>query len=276
MFSKKIERLKNPSSWRKIAIASWKTPNDPTVYGKLSVDFSMAKTFLEEANKKSAEKITVTHLVARALALTLKHFPDINGIIRWKRIYLRKTVDIFFQVALPPEGPDEKPDLSGVTVESCEDKSLEEIAVALVEKSRNLRLKKDSNFKMTLKLLDFVPALLLPWLLRLVSFVIYNLGFSAPRFGIPDDPFGSAMVTSVGMFKMPPGFAPLVPVSRVPLIVCVGEVKDKPWVVDGSVVARPVLDLTVTFDHRFIDGLTGSQMAHFFREIIEDPAGHLA
>lgn len=276
MFSNKFERLKNPSAWRRIAVATWKTPNDPTVYGKLPIEFSKALTFLDEINSKSSQKITVTHLVGKALALVLKKYPDLNGIIRWKRIYLRKKVDLFFQVAVEERGPGEKPELSGAIVEACEDKSLGEIAASLKLKSRAIREGDESHFKATFALLKHVPPLLLSWIIRLATFIIYNLGLSFPKLGLPADPFGSAMVTSVGMWHLPPGFAPLVPVSRVPLIVCVGEVRDKPWVIDGQLSVCPILTLTFTFDHRFMDGLTGSRMAHYFRDILENPEKHLA
>src|SRR3989338_6827999 len=95
----KFVKLRNPSAWRRIAVATRKAPNDPTVYGKLPVDFSNALLFLDEINGKGAQKITATHFVGKALALVLKKYPDLNGIIRWKRIYLRKKVDLFFHVA---------------------------------------------------------------------------------------------------------------------------------------------------------------------------------
>ncbi len=275
MASSPFYRLAHPSSWRRLSVANWRAPNDPTVYGSFPVDFTAARQFLLQLNTGTGPKVTVTHLVAKAMALTLRRFPDLNGIIRWKKIYLRKTVDIFLQVAIA-EGKDQKrPDLSGVKITSCDEKSLHDISLELQEKGEQIRKKEDPQFKRSLKMLDRVPAFFLPWLVRLISFLIYNLDIHLPRLGLPADPFGSAMVTSVGMLKVPSGFAPLVPMSRVPLIVCVGEVVDRPWVVDGQVVPRPILDLSFTFDHRFMDGLTGSRMTKYFQEIIQDPAKHL-
>lgn len=275
MSHKRFHRLQKPSSWRRLSIANWKAPNDPTVYGTLLIDFSVAHCFLEKINAPSRPRVTVTHLVSKAVALTLKRFPDLNGMIRWKRIYLRQSVDIFLQVAIAEGGKDQKPDLSGTKIESCDTKSLTQIAAELKEKSEKIRQKKDPQFQKTLKLLNVVPALLLSWIIRLMAFLIHNLGINLPKIGLPVDPFGSAMVTSVGMLQVPSGFAPLVPMSRTPLIVCVGEVVERPWVHQGQVVARPILDLSFTLDHRFIDGLTGSRMAKCLKEIIQDPEKHL-
>ncbi len=272
---KNFTLLKHPSSWRRLSIATWKAPNNPTVYGTLLMDFTKAQDFLRRVNQSSEDKITATHFVAKAIALTLKKFPDLNGIIRWGKIYQRNTVDIFFQVAIPEEQADQRPDLSGAKVESCDEKSLGEIARELREKSEKIRTKQDPQFQSTLKLLGKIPGCLLNWALRFASFLIYNLGLSSKKLGLPPDPFGSAMVTNVGPLKLPAAFAPLVPMSRVPLIVCVGTVTERPWVVEGVVVVRPILDFGITFDHRFMDGLTGSRMVKYFQEILENPEGAL-
>jgi pyruvate dehydrogenase E2 component (dihydrolipoamide acetyltransferase) len=74
------------------------------------------------------------------------------------------------------------------------------------------------------------------------------------------------------MFGLAQAHAPLVPFSRTPLVVLVGEVQDKPVAEAGRVVVRPVMTLGVTFDHRFMDGYHGGAMAQLFRAYLEDPA----
>lgn len=271
-----FKRLKNPSSWRRLSIANWRAANDPTIYGSLMLDFSKGLQFIDLINQQSSEKVSPTHVVAKALALTLAKYPDLNGMIAWRKIYLRQSVDIFLQVAIPPETPEERPDLSGAKIDQCDQKTLSQIAAELRHKSKNIRTHNDPQFKKTIGTLRFIPDFLLPIVFKIMTFFIYNLRITAPKLGLPDDPFGSAMVTSVGMLKMPAAFAPLVPISRCPLIICVGEITDKPWVVDGQVVARPILELGFTVDHRFIDGFGASQMAHYFREILQDPETYLA
>ncbi len=268
----RFERLKNPSAFRRIAIADWKAPNDPTVYFAFPIEFSRGKTCLEQLSAELNTKITPSHLVAKAAALTLRNYPELNGIIKWRRIYLRKTVDIFLQVAIAEERQGEQPDLSGTKIESCDTKSLDQIALELKRKSQSIRQHSDPQFKVTLRLLKYLPPLLLSGILRLITFISFNLGLSFPKLGIPEDPFGSAMVTNVGSLGVASGFAPLSPMSRVPLVICVGSVEERPWVVDGEIIARPILDLSVSFDHRFIDGLSGARMAQYFKKLIEDPA----
>lgn len=273
---KNFSKLKNPSSWRRLSIATWKAPNDPTVYGSLSFNATKSLQFLEQLNKNSEVKITMTHLVAKVIALVLKKYSDINGIIRWRKIYLRKTVDLFLQVAIESLNENERPDLSGAKIEACEDKTITQIALELRQKSCQIRDKKDPQFKKTNNILKYIPSFFLAWMIRLLEFIIHDLGLSFPKLGLPADPFGSAMITSVGPLGAPAGYGPLVPLSRTPIILCVGTIEQRPWVVENQVIPCPVLEVKITFDHRFMDGVVGAKMAKFFKEIMNDPQKFLS
>ncbi len=54
-------------------------------------------------------------------------------------------------------------------------------------------------------------------------------------------------------------------------LVAFGRIEEKAVVRDGSVVARPVMPMSVTFDHRVIDGEQGLTFALTLRALIEDP-----
>jgi pyruvate dehydrogenase E2 component (dihydrolipoamide acetyltransferase) len=55
-------------------------------------------------------------------------------------------------------------------------------------------------------------------------------------------------------------------------IVAFGRIEEKAVVRDGKVVARAVMPMSVTFDHRVIDGEHGLSFALTLRSLIEDPA----
>lgn len=60
--------------------------------------------------------------------------------------------------------------------------------------------------------------------------------------------FGPAVgVTSLGMFSQGGGWA--IPIAPLTLVATVGGIVDRPVVRDGHIVARPMLPLTMTFDH---------------------------
>jgi len=54
-------------------------------------------------------------------------------------------------------------------------------------------------------------------------------------------------------------------------LVAFGRIEEKAVVRDGKVVARAMMPMSVTFDHRVIDGETGLSFALTLRSLIEDP-----
>ncbi|HET9948242.1 MAG TPA: dihydrolipoamide acetyltransferase family protein, partial [Longimicrobiales bacterium] len=54
-------------------------------------------------------------------------------------------------------------------------------------------------------------------------------------------------------------------------IVAVGAVEQVPAVVDGAVVASPRMRLTMSCDHRVIDGATGARFLQTLRSMLEEP-----
>lgn len=57
------------------------------------------------------------------------------------------------------------------------------------------------------------------------------------------------------------------------LQVTVGGISEKPRVVDGEIVTRELLALTVTFDHDVVDGAPATRLAQGLGERIEDASG---
>jgi pyruvate dehydrogenase E2 component (dihydrolipoamide acetyltransferase) len=92
-----------------------------------------------------------------------------------------------------------------------------------------------------------------------------------PRLGMPRDPFGTAVITNVGMFGIDTAFAPFIPLGRCSMLLLVTELRDRPWAVDGRVEARPTLRLCASFDHRIIDGFQAGKLARAIVGYLEDP-----
>ena len=55
--------------------------------------------YCERLRRETGVHVTVTHLTVHGVALALKQFPQMNGIVARGRIMLRDSVDIFMQVA---------------------------------------------------------------------------------------------------------------------------------------------------------------------------------
>ncbi|WGL52336.1 dihydrolipoamide acetyltransferase family protein [Nocardioides sp. BP30] len=86
----------------------------------------------------------------------------------------------------------------------------------------------------------------------------------------PDLSGGTFTITNVGSFGVDSGTPIINPGESA--ILCFGAIKRKPWIVSDQVVARDVCTLSLSFDHRHIDGAAGSQYLADVAAILEDPA----
>ncbi|MHB1844306.1 MAG: 2-oxo acid dehydrogenase subunit E2 [Deltaproteobacteria bacterium] len=258
------------SSFRKAALGTWRSVGDPSVYGTLEIRMERALEYIDAFRAATGKRLTVTHLVAKAAAAALARMPDANAILRWNRIYLRQHVSIFMQVAMTDEG-EAKADLSGATIHDADRKSLLEIVTEVEAKVAAVRRREDPALEQARGTIRKIPYLLLHLFLSVVGFLLYTLNLDLTRFGMPKDGFGSVMVTNIGSLGLAQGYVPLVPYSRVPLLLAVGAVKEAPVVENGAVIAGKVLTLCATFDHRILDGFHAAVMSKTLREVLEQP-----
>jgi len=80
---------------------------------------------------------------------------------------------------------------------------------------------------------------------------------------------GTFTISNLGMFGIERFIAVLNPPQAA--ILAVGSTAEKPVAVDGQVVVRPRMELTLTCDHRAIDGATGAQFLGDVKAFLEEP-----
>jgi pyruvate dehydrogenase E2 component (dihydrolipoamide acetyltransferase) len=80
---------------------------------------------------------------------------------------------------------------------------------------------------------------------------------------------GTFTISNLGMFGVERFIAVLNPPQAA--ILAVGSTEQKPVVVDGQVVVRSRMELTLTCDHRAIDGATGAQFLGDVKAFLEEP-----
>jgi pyruvate dehydrogenase E2 component (dihydrolipoamide acetyltransferase) len=81
---------------------------------------------------------------------------------------------------------------------------------------------------------------------------------------------GSTMtITNIGsaggMF-----FTPVINYPEV-AILGTGRINEKPTVRNGEVIVAPIMTLSLSFDHRIIDGATAQYFVNYIKELLEDP-----
>jgi 2-oxoisovalerate dehydrogenase E2 component (dihydrolipoyl transacylase) len=85
---------------------------------------------------------------------------------------------------------------------------------------------------------------------------------------------GTITITNVGVFGVDSGTPILSPGEAA--ILAFGQVKDTPWVVDGQLAVRQACTLSLSFDHRIVDGALGSAVLRDVGSMLEDPIRILA
>ena len=91
----------------------------------------------------------------------------------------------------------------------------------------------------------------------------------------PADLTGSTFtITNIGVFGVDGGTPILNPGEAG--ILCVGAFRKRPWVHKGRVKPRWVAEITLSFDHRIVDGATGSRFLADVAQVLEDPAAAVA
>lgn len=98
-----------------------------------------------------------------------------------------------------------------------------------------------------------------------------SLGEKARGRGLgPEDyGFGTFTISNLGMFGVDQFTAIINPPEAA--ILAVGRVKDAPVVVDGKVEIKDMMSITLSSDHRLIDGAVAGQFLAHLREILEQP-----
>ena len=81
---------------------------------------------------------------------------------------------------------------------------------------------------------------------------------------------GTITITNFGVFGIDSGTPILNPGESV--ILGVGAIKEKPWVVDGRIESRRVVQLAASFDHRLIDGALGAELLRDVSAVLENPS----
>ncbi len=81
---------------------------------------------------------------------------------------------------------------------------------------------------------------------------------------------GTFTISNLGMFGIEQFVAVLNPPQAA--ILAVGATIDTPVVRDGAIEARPMMAMTLTVDHRAVDGAAGADFLRTVKQFVEDPA----
>jgi len=217
------------TSYRKIAIAAWRHPRDPSTYSWLDLPVAPAEAFLKAY--ESDTKPSLTHYIGKIVANCLEEHPDLNHLLRARNLYRRSQTDVFITALLSTAAGK---DLSGFVLRDVPGQTLGEIAklsetaLGLLKRGEDLEARRSNG----------ITAKMPVWLLRLTmdleDVAHYTLNVSLRKIGIPDDRFGSVITSNFGVLGIDNALVPLSPYC--PLIVGVGRTRPMPVVQGGAAV----------------------------------------
>ncbi|HEX7434404.1 MAG TPA: dihydrolipoamide acetyltransferase family protein [Anaerolineaceae bacterium] len=87
---------------------------------------------------------------------------------------------------------------------------------------------------------------------------------------LPDDLTGGTFtITNLGMYDID-AFTPVINLPEA-AILGVGRIAPKPVVVDGAVIVRQIVTLSLVFDHRVVDGAPAARFLQTIKQLVEEP-----
>jgi len=116
----------------------------------------------------------------------------------------------------------------------------------------------------------------IPWPFRrpvflLLKWITVDMGIEIKALGLSAHSFGSFVVSDIGSFGLNTGMTALMPAAKVPCVVVLGKIEEKPVVKNGEIVIRTILPLTGTFDHRIVDGMQIGKLARAIKRNFRKP-----
>ncbi len=91
----------------------------------------------------------------------------------------------------------------------------------------------------------------------------------AGKLSTDDFAGGTFTISNLGMFGIERFMAVINPPQVA--ILAVGSIEDRVVVVDGEVVVRPRMEMTLSCDHRAVDGAQGADFLRTVKELLEEP-----
>lgn len=224
------------------------------MYGLVDVDVTTANRLLACHDPPGSLTALVVASVARAVAA----HPEVHAYRNWRgQLVTHHHVDVATMVEISTQqGPFAIPHV----LRDADVRGVPELTAEL------RRVKREPSLSPSGKWLDRAAptATRIPGAIPAMYAVMARSATARQRIG-------TVAVTAVGMFASGGGFG-ITPLSLMSVEVIVGGMSQRPRIVDGQVVARDVLDLTLAIDHNVVDGAPAARFAAEFRKLLESAA----
>ena len=243
-----------PSNRRVVTAAMRAGRRRMPMYGLIDADVTTANRLLAGHDPPWSQTAFVVASVARAAAA----HPEVHAYRNWRgQLVTHQHVDVATMVEIStPQGPFAIPHV----LRDADIRAVPELTAELRQ------VKRDPSASFSSRWLERAApaATRIPGTLPAMYAVMARSAAARQRVG-------TVAVTAVGMFADGAGLG-ITPLTVMSLEVIVGGMSQRPRVIDGQVIARDVLDLTLAIDHNIVDGAPAARFGAEFRALLESAA----
>jgi pyruvate/2-oxoglutarate dehydrogenase complex dihydrolipoamide acyltransferase (E2) component len=247
-----------PKMRRLEALAYRSVQHKPVIHGLLEVDVTMARAHLREHKAVTGESLSFTAFLAACLAKAIDEHKAVQAYRKGrKRLIVFDEVDVYTPIERDVAG---QKHIVPYIIRAANRKTVREIhyeirAAQVQDVAKAWEVSKASHW---------------PWLLLLPAFLV--MVWVAERSPQVWKKYrGTVGLTTVGMFGKGAGWG--IPLASHALWITVGGIGEKPGVIDGHIVIREYLSLTISVDHDTIDGAPAARFTQRLKELIESCYG---
>jgi pyruvate dehydrogenase E2 component (dihydrolipoamide acetyltransferase) len=257
---------KHNSTRKRFNIATWDEPQDGIIQNRYEVDVTNINTYIAEVKEKLGMKITLTHVLAKAVGEMLKAAPDVNG-----KIVLGKYIPFdHANVCLAVDVKDGE-DLHALLVEDVDKLTIEDISEEIARKATAIKQLKDKSYNERTKAAKNLPSFLMLPLGFFMLIVTQWMGKPVKSKGVDAHPVGGALISNVGIFGVKDGTAPVLAGGFSACTITLNQVVDRPIVKDGKIQIAPTVMINVSIDHRFLDGSRAKTLSKILNLYLQNP-----
>ena len=226
------------------------------IHGLLEADVTLARSLIGRYERRTGIRLSFTAFIITCVARAVEEQKSIQAYRQGRRrLVIFDDVDV---TTLVEQEVDGRTQVTFHIVRAANSKSLlvihREIRAATSRRTRGAQ-------EIGVRIYNLTPGPLRRLAIRIAA----RTPSLWKRFG------GTVAVTAVGMYGEGGGFG--IPITCNTLDVTVGGIGKKPRLLDGKVVEREFLSLTVSVDHDVVDGAPATRFASRLRELIESARG---
>lgn len=228
----------------------------PMMHGLIEVDVTRPREFLRDHKARTGESLSFTGYIIACVGKAVDEHKYVQAYRRGrKHLVVFDDVDVALVVERDVKG--QKMPLVYV-IRAANHKTVREIHQEIRALQRQATAKSVLGFTE----IPFLPTVLL-------TRMLYRTLRTFPK--LHKRVVGTVGVTAVGMFGRGTGWG--VPVAAENLAITLGGLASKPAMVEGQIALREYLCMTLSFDHRIIDGGPAARFAVRLKDVIESGYG---